>query len=219
MTTKSLVIDLKATVCAENVTNQILEDDDVKIATQSEKYKDRSSKEDYSSDEFDEDEEEINKEENTEFTKQLQEAEEYNKNLSDSIKYPDLTKKKHSGAVYHSRLLPTREITRILGNSKEVELEISAEIDQLNIFEKKVSVEQKQVESEIQPHLLGQDYSFTKIKNSELIDLKKELDSVKQELTSLKQRVAELENQQQSEQQPLQIQPAYGTPGSSNSNK
>ncbi|KLL03501.1 MAG: hypothetical protein MRECE_15c027, partial [Mycoplasmataceae bacterium CE_OT135] len=84
--------------------------------------------------------EEISKEENTEFTKQLQIAEEHNNNLSDSIKFPKY--KKHSGATYHSKLLPTKEITKILQNSQLIlrqnnnseELiskQITAEIDKL----------------------------------------------------------------------------------------
>ncbi|CAH1758446.1 12920_t:CDS:2 [Entrophospora sp. SA101] len=50
----------------------------------------------------------------TEFTKQFKEAEEHNKNLANEVKFPDYKKKMHTGAVYHSQLLPTKEITRIL---------------------------------------------------------------------------------------------------------
>src|SRR5205085_1294924 len=42
----------------------------------------------------------------------------YNQNLSDEIKYPDYQKKIHQGAVYTSRLLPTKEITQLLINNQ-----------------------------------------------------------------------------------------------------
>jgi len=61
--------------------------------------------------------EEIDKKENTEFKTQLQKAEEYNKNLLDEVKFPDYQKKIHSGAIYTSRLLPTKEITTLLQES------------------------------------------------------------------------------------------------------
>ncbi|KLL03765.1 MAG: hypothetical protein MRECE_9c019 [Mycoplasmataceae bacterium CE_OT135] len=50
--------------------------------------------------------------ENTEFDKQLQEAEEYNKYLPNNIRFPKY--KKHPKAVYHSKFLPTKEITQLL---------------------------------------------------------------------------------------------------------
>ncbi|KLL02911.1 MAG: hypothetical protein MRECE_38c025, partial [Mycoplasmataceae bacterium CE_OT135] len=58
--------------------------------------------------------------EDTEFKKQLQAAEEHNKALPDSIKFPDYQKKMHTGAVYHSMLLPTKEITQLLKNSQVI---------------------------------------------------------------------------------------------------
>jgi hypothetical protein len=59
-----------------------------------------------------------NWEKNTQFQNQLQEAEKYNQSLPNHIKYPDYKKKMHTGAVYTSRLLPTKEITRILSQSQ-----------------------------------------------------------------------------------------------------
>jgi len=108
--------------------------------------------------------EEIDSNEDTEFQKQFQEAEEFNKNLLDEIKHPDLTKEIHSGAVYHSKLLPTKEITKILNISKDLSLDINDfNLDELNIEE-------------------TQEETFAEIKQ---------------------------------DQQSFQIQPAYGTPGSS----
>lgn len=63
---------------------------------------------------------EINNQSDTEFTEQLQETEEFNRTLLEEVKYPDYKKRKHSEAVYHSRLLPTKEITQILSQSQEV---------------------------------------------------------------------------------------------------
>ncbi|CAI2177391.1 3979_t:CDS:2 [Funneliformis geosporum] len=57
---------------------------------------------------------------NSEFKKQLLKAEESNEKLSDKIKFPDYQGKKHSGAVYTSRLLPTKEITKLL-NKLEID--------------------------------------------------------------------------------------------------
>lgn len=61
-------------------------------------------------------EEEIDKKENTEFTKQFQVAEKFNKSLSDEIKFPKY--KIHKEASYHSKLLPTKEITQLLINNQ-----------------------------------------------------------------------------------------------------
>ncbi|CAG8733091.1 6530_t:CDS:2, partial [Racocetra persica] len=51
-----------------------------------------------------------------EFKIQLQEAEEYNKTLSDEVKFPQY--QIHHGASYHSKLLPTKEISRLLQDSQ-----------------------------------------------------------------------------------------------------
>ncbi|RHZ36414.1 protein kinase domain-containing protein [endosymbiont GvMRE of Glomus versiforme] len=83
-------------------------------------------------------EEEISKKESTEFTQQLQEAEEHNKTLPDEIKYPDTTKKKNPGAVYTSRLLPTGEISRLLQkfqSSEQYKVSKEFDINNLNLDE------------------------------------------------------------------------------------
>ncbi|CAI2192737.1 8144_t:CDS:2 [Funneliformis geosporum] len=55
-----------------------------------------------------------------EFKAQLRKAEKYNETLSKEIGFPNYKKNLHHGAVYISRLLPTKEISeRLLYNSKE----------------------------------------------------------------------------------------------------
>ncbi|MCE8162864.1 MAG: protein kinase [Candidatus Moeniiplasma glomeromycotorum] len=49
-----------------------------------------------------------------EFMWQIQEAKKHNETLSNVVKFPDYQKKMHSGAVYTSRLLSTKEISEIL---------------------------------------------------------------------------------------------------------
>jgi hypothetical protein len=63
---------------------------------------------------------------NKEFIQQFQVAEEYNKVLPEEVKYPDYQKKMHAGAVYTSRLLPTKEITQLL-DSKDLDLNSETE--------------------------------------------------------------------------------------------
>ncbi|KLL02867.1 MAG: hypothetical protein MRECE_40c006 [Mycoplasmataceae bacterium CE_OT135] len=86
------------------------------------------------------------KKEDTEFKNQLQVAEEFNKTLPDEVKYPKY--KIHKGASYHSKLLPTKEITKILktlqlNDSKQLNLEIPFELEQLSISEEKQQPEQQ----------------------------------------------------------------------------
>ncbi|KLL02682.1 MAG: hypothetical protein MRECE_53c001 [Mycoplasmataceae bacterium CE_OT135] len=99
----------------------------------------------------------------TQFTQQLQEAEEYNKTLPENIKFPDYQKKIHKGATYHSKLLPTKEITQLLQKlktseqswgSKNIELTLNnLNLDELNIQETQQSEQQAlQVQPTNQPY-------------------------------------------------------------------
>ncbi|CAG8483767.1 27585_t:CDS:1, partial [Racocetra persica] len=87
----------------------------------------------------------------TEFTRQLQSVEEYNKTLSDEIKFPKYNV--HKGAVYTSRLLPTKEITQLLQSSQlsngfsqtdisrpvdDISISLTEPMENLNIQEKQV---------------------------------------------------------------------------------
>ncbi|CAG8547445.1 516_t:CDS:2 [Cetraspora pellucida] len=73
---------------------------------------------------------------NKEFTRQIQAAEAFNQTLSDEIRFPKY--EQHDGAVYTSRLINTKEITRRLQTYQDsglIDLELPQELAELNISE------------------------------------------------------------------------------------
>jgi hypothetical protein len=81
-----------------------------------------------------------------ELIKQLQVAEKHNEKLSDEIKYPKY--EVHKGASYHSKLLPTKEITRLLQQCDSGLLDLTIATQQLTIQED--TREQSSLQAQIQ---------------------------------------------------------------------
>jgi serine/threonine protein kinase len=77
----------------------------------------------------------------TEFKKQLREAEEFNKTLSDDVKFPKY--EIHSGASYHSKLLPTKEITQLLDSG----------LLDLTIATRQLTIQDEQAETSLQAQI------------------------------------------------------------------
>lgn len=82
--------------------------------------------------------------ENNEFTKQLREFEEFNNNLPIEIKFPNF--QIHGEAFYHSRLLPTKEITIFLKEKIKEELGLLEE--KLSFIREKLNEKQKSLFNE-----------------------------------------------------------------------
>jgi hypothetical protein len=66
--------------------------------------------------------------------------------LLGSIKFPDYKKRLHSGAIYTSRLLPTKEITRLLSQSQTIsepvyELKETSDLESLRIDTLKLNIQ------------------------------------------------------------------------------
>ncbi|KLL03602.1 MAG: hypothetical protein MRECE_12c015 [Mycoplasmataceae bacterium CE_OT135] len=82
---------------------------------------------------------------NTEFAQQLQATEENNKTLPDSIRFLNYQKKMHTGAVYHSKLLPTKEITQLMQNFnfQTKTLELNEQLTKAKELAKEITMKQK----------------------------------------------------------------------------
>ncbi|CAG8466262.1 11806_t:CDS:10, partial [Gigaspora margarita] len=103
----------------------------------------------------------------TEFAKQLKESEEFNKTLPEEIKYPDYKSKMHAGAVYHSKLINTKEITKQLQK-----LQVSKPMDNVEILEDYGKTEQEKVQqlqnqlSQIKQALATLNHNITQTESS-----------------------------------------------------
>ncbi|KLL03552.1 MAG: hypothetical protein MRERV_38c014 [Mycoplasmataceae bacterium RV_VA103A] len=83
-------------------------------------------------------------ESNAEFKTQLQEAEEHNKTLPEEIKYPKY--QIHSGASYHSKFIPTKEIIKLLTEQYQASRDLELNLDNFDesIIQENQSTEQPQ---------------------------------------------------------------------------
>jgi len=69
--------------------------------------------------------------------------------LPEEIKYPDITNKTHSGAVYTSRLLPTQEISRLL--TQQISQAIDGQSQIIDLAELNISQE---IETQQTPQII-----------------------------------------------------------------
>lgn len=77
---------------------------------------------------------EIKDKKDIKFVQQVKETEEFNKTLPDEIKFPDY--KMHPGVFYHSKAINTKQISKLLYGTKDLDLNISdINLDELNIQE------------------------------------------------------------------------------------
>ncbi|RIA82838.1 kinase-like domain-containing protein [Glomus cerebriforme] len=118
----------------------------------------------------------------TEFTRQLQATEQYNKNLTEEIRFPKY--ELHKGAVYHSQPINTQQISELVKQFQETKQISSNQIEitqQIKAIENKIEELKKSLDNS---ELIDQFIKAKKqsLKNSEDKQLKKETGRLKKQL-------------------------------------